>query len=144
MSTAFAQVVGAMIDVLQAGTPVAQGVYRARMRPVAQQFDASVVVRPIDAQATPFAILNGPVDWTTQIAVECYARAAPGTSPDVAVDALLAAVYARLASDPTLGALVMDINPTALAYDFFEDAEQLACVTVTYSVLHRTQHLSLE
>ena len=63
-----------------------------------------MVVRPLSSQVAEASLAPGyPVSWTSAIAVECYARSGTATAPDVAVDALLEAVYARLMADPTLG-----------------------------------------
>lgn len=142
MSTAFAGIVAAMVDALSSAPAVSAQVYRARMRPMAQQHTTAVVVRIQDAQADRAAMQGAPVDFVTTIAVECYARSATQT-PDLAVDDLLAAVYAKLAADSTLGGLVGDLYPSTLQYDFDTDAEQTACVTLTYQVVHRTANLSL-
>ena len=74
--------------------------------------------------------------WATPIAVECYAKATPGTAPDVAVDALASAVYARLLADPTLGGVVRSLTPTGLSYDFDADADQTACATFVFTARH--------
>lgn len=140
--TAFNTIVGAIVAALQAATPVSNQVYRARMRPVAAQFTDAVVVRIANAQAQRFDIGGAPVDFTTNIAIECYARSAT-LAPDVAVDALLAAAYARLMADTSLGGLVMDLNLTEINYDFDAEAEQLACATLTLEVRHRVSSTTL-
>lgn len=141
--TAFGSIVAAIAAQLQDAPAVSAQVHRARLKPVAAQHDTAVVVRIRSSSAERFAILNGPCDWDTAIDVECYARSNT-LSPDAAADALLAAVWARLAADPTLDGLVMDLNPTSLEYDLAGEADQMACVTLTLKVLHRTAQLSLE
>ncbi|EJL77356.1 hypothetical protein PMI15_04678 [Polaromonas sp. CF318] len=143
--TAFGTIVAAIVTALQAATAVSAVVDRARLRPVTEDMADAVVVRIQGANNIErFAIRNAPVDWDTGIAIECYARHTSTTSGDAAVDALLAKVYARLAQDPTLGGLVMDLMPTELEYDFAAAAENLCCVTLTLKVMHRTNNLTLE
>lgn len=142
MTTAFSAITTAIVAALGAGTPVSPNIYRARLRPMAQQHATAVAVRLQNAFTERFAVANAPVDYDTTMAVECYARSST-TTADVAVDALLEAVYARLASDSTLGGLVGDIWVAALNWDFDADAEQTACVTLTYKVLHRTANLTI-
>lgn len=138
MTTAFASVVGALVAQLQAATPVSAHIFRARMRTVPQQFTDAVVVRVQDAQVDP-AIGQGTCGiWATSVAVECYARAAAATSPDVAVDALLEAVVTRLMANRSLGGLVGDLVLSAINYDFDVDGESTACATVTFSIRHAT------
>ncbi len=143
--TAFGTIVAAIVTLLQSATAVSAVVDRARLRPVTEGMDDAVVVRIQGANNIErFAIRNAPVDWDTNIAIECYARHSTAVSGDAAVDALLAKVYAKLAQDPTLGNLVMDLMPTELEYDFATAAENLCCVTLTLKVLHRTNNLTLE
>jgi hypothetical protein len=145
MTTAFSTIVAAIVAALQATTPVSAVVDRARLRPLTEGMTDAVVVRIQGAaNIERFAIRNAPVDWDTNIAIECYARHTSTTSGDAAVDALLSSVYARLAQDPTLGGLVMDLMPAELEYDLAAAAENLCCVTLTLKVMHRTNNLTLE
>ena len=143
MSTAFASIVGAMVAKLGAAPAVSSQVYRARLRPLAQQHSDAVVVRLLSATPSMGAIAGGPVDWVTSVAVECYARTT-STTPDVAVDSLLGAVYAKLMSDTTLGGLCADLFPADAMADFDADGEQTACITLQFEVHHRTSNLILE
>lgn len=143
MTTKFAGIVAALVAKLQAAPAVSTQVDRARLRPVKESQTTAVVVRIQASTPERFAILNGPTDWDTEIQIECYARSAT-LAADEAVDALLAAVWAKLAADTTLGGLVMDLNPNVLEYDFAAGADNMACVTLALKVLHRTQNLSLE
>lgn len=140
--TVFATIVTAVVATLTAGTPVSPNIYRARMRPIAQQHDTAVVVRIGSAAAERGDIGGAPVDFTTQLAVECYARSAT-TTPDLAADALLGTVYARLMADTTLGGLVMDMHLTNIDYDFDETGEKTACVTLQLAVRHRASSTTL-
>lgn len=142
--TAFASIVGAMVAALGASPAVSPQIHRARVRPVAADWATLVAVRPIDATLEPFAIQGGPMNVDTRIAVECYARARAGQPPDVAVDALLGAAYARLAENSTLGGLVGDLVPSSLTYDFDADGDATACATLIYTAVHRVQNANLE
>lgn len=144
MATVFASVVGAVVAALQAATPVSDQVHRSRIKPGAQEWTTMVVVRLLDAALEPFAILGAPFNVDTVMQVECYARGSAGQAPDLAVDALLAAVYARLAQDPSLGGLVEDVVPTGIGFDFDVDGESTACATLNYTVRHRADNLTLE
>lgn len=140
--TVFANIVTAVVAVLSAGTPVSPNIFRARMRPIAAQHDTAVVVRLGPALPERGDIGGAPVDFTTALAVECYARSAT-TTPDLAADALLEAVYARLMADPSLGGTVMDINLTGIDPDFDEAIEKTACITLQLSVRHRASSTTL-
>lgn len=130
VNTAITAVVAALTGA--AGMPA---VARVRLRPLAAGTSALVVVRPHGSEVTEIAMAAGyPVQWSTTVVIECYARAPAGTAPDVAVDATVSAVYAALMSDTTLGGQVRHIAPQAISYDFDADAEQTVCATFTFSV----------
>lgn len=142
--TAFAAIPAAFVAALTGGAAVAPLVEHARRRPLPDDKATGVTVSVLRADGELFAILNGPTDWTTQVLVECYARDQAGLSADAGADALVAAVYARLAADKTLGGLVGDINLTSVEFDYDAAAVNTACIVLTYSVLHRTSHQTLE
>ncbi len=135
--SAFATITAAIAAKLAEATAVSSNIYRARMRPVGEQFTDAIVVRPEGGEAQRFATYGAPVDWQSTWRVECYARASAST-PDAAVDTLLGAAYARLAADPTLGGAVIDMNVQRIDFDFAEEAQDLACGVITYLVQHRT------
>jgi hypothetical protein len=103
------------------------------MRPWKAGVSSAVVVRPVRADAiTPQLLAGGSYAWDALIVVECYARAAAGTSPDAAVDSLLGAVYGRLMADQTLGGAVRHIEPTTIGYEFDVDEQATACASIQF------------
>lgn len=131
--------VTAIVALLQAAPAVAPVVGRVRMRPMAQSGTTQVVVRPVDTQVQEASMTSGyPITWDTRLGVECYARAAAGQAPDVAVDSLVEAVYARLMADPTLAGAVIQLQPQALAYDFDADGENTVCATFVFTARQRS------
>ncbi len=144
MSNAFASLVGAIKALLEVGPAVSGQIFRARLKPIASQFVDAVVIRIASAVDTElFMGPDQPTDWDTTVQIDCYARTAT-LDADAGVDELLGKVGARLKSDPTLGGLVGDLRITNLDYDFAAAADQMACVTLTLKVMHRTTNLSLE
>lgn len=142
MTTALATIVGTIVSTLSAATAVSSQIYRARMRPMAAQHTDAVVVRILSATPERMELSGAPIDFTTQIAVECYARSAT-TTPDLAADTLLANVYAKLMADPSLGGTVMDLNLTGIDYDFDADADNTVCITLMLQVRHRASSTTL-
>jgi|CXWL01.1.fsa_nt_gi hypothetical protein len=133
MTTLINTVTTAVLASLTSGTPVCTQIDRVRLRPIAKASAQAVVVRPAGADVLEQALSPGyPVSWVVALAVECYQRAAVGVAPDVAVDALLEAVYARLMADPTLGGVLLALQPQSVALDFDADAEQTACATLVF------------
>ncbi len=122
--------------------PAVAPVERVTLRPMAQSVTRQIVVRPHGSEATETDFNGQPIRWTTQIAIECYARATAPMSPDVAVDALLDAAYARLLSDPTLGGAVIALLPQSVTFDFDVDAEKTACATLVLHAQHRANPLT--
>jgi hypothetical protein len=130
-----ATAVAAIVSSLQAAPPVAPQLYRVRRRRLKDDTTTAVVVCPLQTEVLEPPQFSGqPIAWQAVVAVECYAKAAPGQSPDVAVDDLTTAVYARLMADPTLAGACNLLQPLGLAYDFDADGDQTACATFTFSV----------
>lgn len=136
--------VTAMMVALQSAPAVAAQIGRVRLRPLAQGVSQAVVVRPLQSQVAEASLMpNYPVSWTTAISVECYVRSSVATPPDVAVDALIEAVYARLMSDPTLGGAVLSLQPQEISYDFDADGDQTTCATFVFHARHRSNGATL-
>lgn len=143
MSTAFANIVTAVVAVLQAQPPVCELVDRARatvfpdqaMRAVSVQWD-----KTIPGMAT---ISGAPIDWQTQITIEVLARSVK-ESGDLAVDPLLADVAARLAQDTTLGGLLADLRIVGLEAENTNEGKKTGWVRLTYIAEHRTYNGILE
>lgn len=143
MTTVFSNVVGAIVQALEAGTPVSPNISRARIKPLAAEWQTAVVVRLQESQLDRMAIRGAPINTDTTVVVECYARST-SLSPDQAVDQLMQDAYARLAADPTLGGLVSDCQPQSINFDFDSEQDRMGCALITCLVRHRTQSLNLE
>lgn len=145
MASQLASIVGAMVTALGTPTAVSAQIYRARMRELGLQHANAVVVRVLSSTPARAAIKDGPFDWDSQIAVECYARSNTTTAPDLALDALWAATYARLMANSLLGGLLQtELNCTQVAYDFDIDGQHTACLTSTWQASHRSTNNSVE
>ena len=137
MTTLLAAATGAIVAALAQAPAVAPQVARVRLRPLAANTTTAVVVRPQSAEVAT-RTMGGPLQWVCRIAVECYAKTTTQTAPDVAVDALIQAAYARLMADTTLGSAVIALQPGSIGYDFDADGEQTTCATLVFSALHRS------
>jgi hypothetical protein len=126
--------VTAVMQALQASPAVAGSVGRVQLRPVAKSVASAVVVRPVGASVLESSLPGAPIAWVITLAVECYARATAGTSPDEAVDPLVQSVYARLMADTSLGGAVNLIEPQDISFDFDVDGEQTACATLIFNL----------
>jgi hypothetical protein len=138
MSTIVNKVVTAMLAALQTAPAVSAQIGRVNLRPIAQTSAQAVVVRPVSSEVVEASMTSSmPLSWTTAVAVEVYARSTATTAPDVSVDVLLEAVYLRLMADPTLGGVVLGLQPQTLHYDFDVDAERTSCATLVFNARHR-------
>lgn len=146
MSSAQFDVAGALLDELMAEPSIADGrVYRTRTRAIGVDQANAVVVRIERSTSTLANVLGGPTTWATLIHVECYARAS-GSEPDAAADALVVAVFDRLAQAPTLGGRVMSFEPMpgdTLSWDVDELDTKLTCITAKFLVMHKTKGRTL-
>jgi hypothetical protein len=142
--TAFSRVVTAIVGALQAEPPVcdAEAIYRARPNVIPDQVGQAINVQWENALPSNGAINGAPVDWSTRISVECFAR---GTSDsgDLLVDPLLEAVYARLAQDSTLGGLVDQLECVGLEAENTSEGKKTGWVRLTYIAHHRTANLTV-
>ena len=138
MSSAFLSIQTALIAALAASVPLAGGrIYPNRLRPIAAEASTAIVVRLDVAEGSEYVI--GCVDWATPYAVECYARAAPGADPAVAVDTLLCDVWARLGALTYEAAGGAEINlAPRIDWQFDETDTALACAVVRVTARHRT------
>lgn len=138
MTTLVNTVVTAVVAALKAAPAVCTQVDRVRLRALPQGTGLAVAVRPLVAQVAQADFVPGvPILWHTDIAIECYARSTATTAPDVAVDALVQAVYERLMADPTLAGVVLNLQPTSVAYEFDADAEQTTCAILSLTARQR-------
>lgn len=136
--------VTAVVDALKAAPAVSPRVERVRLRALPASAGTAVVVRPIASDVLDAELPTGhPYAWTTQLAVECYARAPQGIAPDAAVDALLESVYARLMAGATLGGAATVLQPQGISYDFDVDGENVVCATLQINARQMTVGASL-
>jgi hypothetical protein len=145
------QIRNALAALLEAQAGLADGGVKRgkRTRAMAEQFKRQVHVL-LDAAPVDRAEFSGhPDDWMTRIRFECCARAddVAGLDGEENADDLAKAVYgvlgAAIAADPTLGGLVMDLIPLAMAWDTDEADSQLAIVQLAYDAKHRTPSTSI-
>lgn len=141
--TAFASITGAIVALLEAGTPVARVVFRARDRQLPEQYDSAVSVQCDGAMPMSGAILGAPIDWESRFSIDCWARTTT-TTADLAVDPLVADVYQRIAADTTLGQLVDNVSPPSIEFEYSAEQKKTGWVRMTYVITHRTLNSTLE
>lgn len=143
MLTVFAKICTAVIDLLQANQPVCDHIYRSRARAIPQAWKDVVGVRVHEAEFEPFTIYGAPINTDTSLVIECVSRSAD-LEPDLAVDELVAKVRERIASDATLGGLVLDCELRRLTFNPMSDDENIGSAQLIFVVRHQVSANSLE
>lgn len=138
MSTAFRSVLAAVVGALIAAPALADGrVYANRLQPLPAGRSSAVVVRL--EQSSSVETVLGALDWTTRLAVECYARGQAGVDPSESVDDLLRDAWQRVRALDAGQLGVMNIHvDSAVEWLFDELDTPLACAVIHMTVLHRT------
>lgn len=141
MSTAFSKIVSAVMATLAATPAVCKSIHRARAHVVPEQEEESISVQWEQAIPQHGTIARAPIDWSSRITVDCYARSgAVGTTGDVVVDPLLERVYERLAADPTLGSMIDDLVIAGIEAENTSEGKKTGWVRLTYIAQHRTEN----
>ena len=142
MSTAFFNIVSAVVAQLGAAPAVCKSIHRARTNVFPDQEAEAISVQFEQAVPAQGAIAGAPIDWTTRITVECYARSVI-ESGDVAVDPLLERVAGRLAADPSLGGIVGDLVLAGVEAENTAEGKKTGWVRLVYVADHRTYNGNL-
>lgn len=141
-ATAFQQVAAAMVAALAVSPLSAANCQANPQRPWARELSQAVAVRLIDAREEESGACAR--RWAVTYEAECSARGTSGADPAVAVDALLALVFARLAGQmPEATGAAADPTDWAIAWDFDPADTPLATATVRFVVPVHTQMNSL-
>jgi hypothetical protein len=144
MSSKFSQIVDAFVSALSAAPAIAASVERERTRPIADDEVSAINVYWAGSDGNNGTITGAPVDWITQISVECYARSTTLTGLQ-AIDPIMSAIYARLKANESLSGLVQMIGEPAFSDTNFEaQGARTGSVRMTFPVMHRTTNLILE
>lgn len=143
MSSAFLQIQNGIAAALSSAPALAGGNLQLNsLRPIAEGVNTALVVRLGNTAGNEETL--GTNYWLTNYTVECYARVATGVDPASGADALLLAVWGRIAAlDPSsVGASEITLSPQ-IDWQYDDSATPLVCAVVRLSVAHRTSYNSL-
>jgi len=89
---------------------------------------------------SPTVLMGAPVDWTTTVQIECYARADARSAAGRASRALHARVYQRLMAGNPLGAAIVgaDLRQPTIRSDMQVLDTRTGITVGLYPVSHRT------
>lgn len=143
MATAFDDVLGAVMAALQSAPALAGGnIVENDDGPLDAADSARIVVRLTRARGELGAIRGAPVDWESEVEIECQAGAASGVR--AALNELVGGAYARIAADPTLGGLVLQIAlDPEIVWDYQIAERELGRALLTAKAQHRTAEANL-
>lgn len=143
MSSAFLQIQAGIVAALTSAPALAGGNLQLNvLRPIAEDVATALVVRLGNAAGNNETLGNK--YWLTNYTVECYARVATGVDPASGADALMLAVWDRIAAlDPSsVGASEITLSPQ-IDWQYDDSATPLVCAVIRLSVAHRTPYNSL-
>ena len=142
--TAFDALLDAFVSKLEASPAVSTTVIADSDEevPIPSSKSDAVNVSLVQSDPTEIAMLGLPVDWSTEIKVECYAQAA-AASARTAVNALVLAAYAKPAADTSVGIPGVSIGQPRIEWSGFKGEKRVACASLTYLVTHQTANLTL-
>lgn len=145
MPTRFApsELMDRIVAALSAQDPIAEKVYRHRVKALPDNVSRALVVRFERSRTDQRDLVGAPIDWDTDIRVTAFARLKPGEFPDVVAGALLAAAHARVTSMPladTDSGLQQSIDIDSDDEDLDETQASLSCI---YTFTHQTEANSL-
>lgn len=127
-----------IVTALAGTTGVGSRIYRSRVTPLARGESPAIVVEPVSDQAEQDTL--GTLMWTMQVRVAVIVR---GDVPDQLADPVLTSIHAKLMADATLNGYVIDLLPTAVAFEIIEADQTAGVVSAEYAVKYRTTLTSL-
>lgn len=143
MTSAFHAIAERIVAALVAAPALADGrVFVKRLRPLPVGVATAIVVRWEQSAAQENVL--GAHDWATPFVVECYSRGDALDPDNLAADALLVQVWARLAAldASALGVMALSVSPS-LDWQAAETDGPAECVSIRLQVAHRTPANSL-
>ena len=139
MATKREQILQAMRTALVGTVGVGTRIYRSRPDPVSRGETPAIIIEP--AKDVPEQNTSLPtLDWSFVVRVIVLSRAAIA---DLAADATIESLHAKLVADLTLGGLAIDVQPGPVTFEFVEADSPAAVIVCEYVVRYRTSVASL-
>jgi hypothetical protein len=138
--TAIDAVLSAVLASLRAQPPIAGGrVYEdGDIDELPETVDTALVVGLESAQPREIVLSTAPLQWTTVVRVECFARRSGRRGAVLPATELHAQAHQRLMSDPTLGGVAGGLELVRLAVDRELAATRAAVLVAFYAIEHRS------
>ena len=134
-------------QLLRQAPALAPDIERSRSLRVEDGTLTALRVYPNNADGVAAAVRGGFHRWVFEITVDCYARAAVegalAGDAEAAADALLTAVWQRLAAAAAPAGVASLLERPRVAWEFAETDRALACARLTFSVGLSTHNQTL-
>lgn len=104
----------------------------------------AIGLRMQDSEPSDATIQGGPTDWTTHLAIVCFARRDGRTTAGRASRVLHAEVYKRLAADRTLGGRAFHLRLGQMSNTADVAETRTGTLTAQYRIEHRTWGATLD
>jgi hypothetical protein len=142
MTTKHLGIRDAVAALYAAGTPLADGrIIENRDLTLPDGVASQIQIYRIESTPDrPILGSSAPVDWTTEIETVVKARKSGATSAEVVAENIVAACYARVMADQTLGGLCWLIDPGPIAWDQDEAATNVVVARWRFAVRHTTEN----
>lgn len=145
--TAFLDVTKFIEQLLAQAPAVADEIVRTKSNRVEDEVETSVRIYPTNADGQAAAIRGGWHTFLYDVTVDCYARAplagANAGDAEAAADAVLAAVWQRVAGGTPPAGVANLLSRPRIAWEFTAADRQLACARLTFAVDLSTNNQTL-
>lgn len=140
----FDDIVDRVLAALRQAPAVATLVEEDDDSPLPEGTAGAVLVRFLGSAPTLPAISGAPIDWATELALNCHAAGDRESATGRASRALAAACFSRLFADPSLGGAAFAMEPGSVSADLERAAQTLGACTLRLTLRHRTTNDSLD
>ncbi len=139
MSTKREEITLAVLDALAGTVLVGDRIHRTLIEPLKLQEFPALDVSPLsDSADTPFIDRT---TWTFTFQVRVMVR---DNVPDEAADPIIADVHYNLINDSALQALVVDLKPVSIDWQFFPSDTALGLISMQFRATYQTSYQDQE
>ena len=117
---------------------VGSRIYRSRHEPLARGELPALVIEPVNDQSNLQTL--GVIEWTFQARIVTLIA---GLVPDQLADVILQDIHSKIMTDSTLDGLVINIEPSAVAFDIIEGDQPRGAISTTFTITYRTARESI-
>lgn len=125
-------------EVLAGTSDVGERIYRSRVAALARKEFPALVVEPVSDSANRESIDRLVWDFVFQVMILVR-----DDNPDEAADAIISDVHEKLMGDSTLDAMLVDMNPVSVDWQFYEADKPLCIISAQFRATYQTNFKDL-